>query len=184
MRESRRYKNRRILKRKTGKNKRYSMENMQAVTTGKIKCAKVAEVEVIYKSNVKPSERLVIKSSKDAYNILCNYYNKNILELQEQFCVLYLNNAKKAIAVNMHSTGGITGTVADTRLILATALKLAASGLILSHSHPSGNLSPSRQDEALTQKIKNAARFMDIILLDHIIISSENYYSMADDGII
>ena len=160
------------------------MENIQAVTTVKIKCTKVAEVEIVYKSNVKPSERPVIKSSKDAYGILSNYYNTNILELQEQFCVLYLNNAKKAIAVNMHSTGGITGTVADIRLILVTALKLAASGLIISHSHPSGNLSPSRQDEAITNKIKNAAQLMDIALLDHIIISSENYYSMSDNGII
>ncbi|MFT4155179.1 JAB domain-containing protein [Parafilimonas sp.] len=160
------------------------MENIQAVTTGKTKCTKVAEVEVIYKSNVKPSERPVIKSSKDAYDILRNYYNKNILELQEQFCVLYLNNAKKVLAVNKHSIGGIIGTVADTRLILVTALKLAASGLILSHSHPSGALSPSRQDEAMTQRIKSAAQFMDIALLDHIIISSEDYYSMADNGII
>ncbi|WP_153798150.1 JAB domain-containing protein [Foetidibacter luteolus] len=81
-------------------------------------------------------------------------------------------------------TLGFTGTVADTRLILATALKLTSSGLILSHSHPSGNLMPSRQDEALTQKIKQAAQLMEIKLIDHIILSSENYYSMADNGII
>jgi DNA repair protein RadC len=82
------------------------------------------------------------------------------------------------------SSGGITGTVADPRLIYTAALKVNAVSLILSHNHPSGALKPSRQDEELTQKIKSAGAFLDIKVLDHVILSSEGYYSFADEGLI
>jgi len=81
------------------------------------------------------------------------------------------------------SKGGITGTIADVRLILSVALKTLASGLILAHNHPSGNLKPSEADKQITSKIRQAAKLLDIELLDHIIISSEGYYSFTDDGI-
>jgi DNA repair protein RadC len=80
------------------------------------------------------------------------------------------------------SKGGITGTIADVRLILSVALKTLASGLILAHNHPSGNLKPSEADKHITSKIRQAAKLLDIELLDHIIISSEGYYSFMDDG--
>ncbi|WP_306551061.1 JAB domain-containing protein [Daejeonella sp.] len=83
----------------------------------------------------------------------------------------------------MLSKGGITGTIADVRLILSVALKTLASGLILAHNHPSGNLKPSEADKQITSKIRQAAKLLDIELLDHIIISSEGYYSFTDDGI-
>jgi len=104
--------------------------------------------------------------------------------LQEQFIVLYLNRANKVIGSYQLSKGGITGTIADVRLILSVALKTLATGLILAHNHPSGNLTPSDSDINLTKKIKQSAKLMDIELLDHIIISNEGYFSFIDDGIL
>ena len=82
------------------------------------------------------------------------------------------------------SRGGITGTVADPRIILKKAVEEGATSIVLSHNHPSGNLKPSRADEELTQKIKQAASFFDIRVLDHVIVSDEGYYSFADEGLI
>ena len=82
------------------------------------------------------------------------------------------------------STGGMTGTVADPKLIFVAALKACACSIMLVHNHPSGNLKPSRQDEELTHKIKEGAKLLDIILLDHLIISNESYFSMQDEGFI
>lgn len=144
----------------------------------------VSEVELVYKSRVKPSERPVIKSSTDCQRILRNYYNENTIELQEQLLVLYLNNARRALGIYKASAGGITGTVADPRLILVTALKLCACALILSHCHPSGNLTPSEADLRLTNKIKQAASFIDVMVLDHVIFTSEGYFSFSDQGLL
>jgi DNA repair protein RadC len=82
------------------------------------------------------------------------------------------------------SSGGVTGTVADPKLIFVAALKANACAIVISHNHPSGNLKPSQQDEQLTQKINQAGKFLDIKLLDHIIVTSEGYYSFADEGLI
>lgn len=144
----------------------------------------VCEVELIYRSKVKVSERPKIVNSKDAYAILKNNWDKNKIELQEQFKVLYTNRANKVLGIYEVSTGGITGTVADIKLIFAAALKVCACSIIISHNHPSGNLQPSRQDEELTRKIKEAGKFMDITLIDHLIITNENYLSMADEGLV
>ena len=82
------------------------------------------------------------------------------------------------------STGGVSGTVADAKLIFIAALKTNASGIILSHNHPSGNLKPSKADEALTCKLKEAGKFLDIIVMDHIIVTSEGYFSFSDEGLL
>lgn len=146
--------------------------------------SKVAEVELVYKSKVKASERPQIASSKDAYDILLAVWEEGKMDLVEQFKVLFLNRANKVLCIYNVSSGGITGTVADPRLIYSAALKVNAVSLILSHNHPSGALKPSRQDEELTQKIKGAGAFLDIKVLDHLIVSSEGYYSLADEGLL
>lgn len=92
--------------------------------------------------------------------------------MQEEFIVLFLNRGNRVIGLYDASTGGICGTVADPRLILAAALKSMALSLILAHNHPSGNLKPSRADEELTRKINEAAKFHDINVLDHIVLTS------------
>lgn len=143
---------------------------------------KVAEVELVYKTKVKPSERPKISSVKDCYQLLKQLWNENTIEMQEEFKVLLLNRGNKVIGIYEASAGGITGTVADPRLILAAAIKSLSVSIILSHNHPSGNLKPSRADEELTQKIKVAASYHDIKVIDHIIITSEGYYSFAEEG--
>ncbi len=102
----------------------------------------------------------------------------------EVFAVLFLNRANKINHFEVISEGGITGTVADPRIILRKALEEDAVNIILCHNHPSGSLKPSKADEQLTQKIKQAALFLDITVLDHLIVSEDGYYSFADEGIL
>lgn len=145
---------------------------------------KVAEVELVYKTNVKASERPQITSSHDSFSVLKQIWDENKINMLEQFKVLLLNRANKVIGVYQASSGGITGTIADSRLILATAIKSLAVSIILSHNHPSGNLKPSAADQNLTSKIKLACKYHDIKVLDHLIVTSEGYYSFADEGLI
>jgi DNA repair protein RadC len=144
----------------------------------------VAEVELIYKTKVKASQRPQIRSSKDAYEILKQSWDENKIDLLEQFKIILLNRSNKVLGIYELSQGGITGTVADPRLIVAAALKANAVSLMLAHNHPSGGVKPSRQDEELTEKIKHGARFLDIQVLDHIILSNETYFSFADEGLL
>jgi DNA repair protein RadC len=98
--------------------------------------------------------------------------------------IMLLNRANRVIGVYKVSNGGLTGTVADIRLIFVAALKAAAGSIILAHNHPSGNLNPSGEDSRLTQKIKDAGKLLDIQVLDHLILSKEGYFSFADQGMI
>lgn len=102
----------------------------------------------------------------------------------EVFAVIFLNQSNTVKHFEVVSQGGITGTIADPRVILKKALEESATSLILCHNHPSGNLRPSFADEQLTQKIKEAAKYFDIKVIDHIIVSEDGYYSFADDGIL
>ena len=144
----------------------------------------VAEVQLIYKSKVKPSERPQIRSSKDCYEILKQTWDEDKIEFVEQFKVMLLNKANRVLGIYEMSTGGVAGTIADTRLVFIAALKANACGVILSHNHPSGNLIPSRADEELTRKMKQAGLLIEIPVLDHIIMTSESYFSFADQGLL
>ncbi|NHM06553.1 JAB domain-containing protein [Flavobacterium sp. CYK-4] len=143
---------------------------------------KISEIKVSY--NARTSRKEKIKSSLDASELLMNSWNKSTMELYEEFKVLYLNNSNEVLGIYPLSKGGITGTVVDVRLIFSVALKCNAVGIILAHNHPSGNLKPSENDKAITRKIKNASDFLDIKLLDHLIITKSGYYSFSDEGII
>jgi len=123
--------------------------------------------------------RTAIGSSRDVADFLRTTIKDNSREV---FAILYLNRANKVCHFEIISRGGITGTVADPRLIMRGALEKNATGIILCHNHPSGNLTPSAADAALTQKIAEGARLFDITLLDHIIVSEEGYFSFADEG--
>lgn len=103
---------------------------------------------------------------------------------QEVFAVVYLNRANRVTHQEIVSEGGITGTVADPRVILKKALENDATSIVLCHNHPSGNLRPSKADEFITQKIKQAAALLDIMVMDHIIVSNDGYFSFADEGIL
>ena len=126
-------------------------------------------------------ERVVITQSNDAAQILMPMLRDYVHEV---FCVLYLNQGNRLLRHEMISKGGITGTVADIRIILKQALMYQSNKLILCHNHPSGNLTPSAADKELTRKVKEAAAFMDIKLLDHLIVGGMQYLSMADEGLI
>jgi len=126
-------------------------------------------------------EKPVVRSSTD----VANFLNQTFRDLQyEIFAVVLLNRANKIIHHEVISKGGITGTVADPRLILKLAINHGATSIILSHNHPSGNLKPSKADEEITDRIKKSAALMDIKLLDHIIVSEEGYLSFMDEGIL
>lgn len=144
----------------------------------------VAEVELVYRSKVKPSQRPSITCSKDCADILRQLWDDGKIDLVEEFKVLFINRANKVICIFNVSSGGITGTVADPRIIFAAALRVNAVSMILSHNHPSGNLKPSQADQDLTQKIKSAGSFFDMRVMDHIIITSEDYFSFADKGLL
>ncbi|MGN6399685.1 MAG: JAB domain-containing protein [Flavisolibacter sp.] len=146
----------------------------------------VSEIEIIYKKKVKckVSERPQICSSHDAYDVLAHYWDQDKIDLLEEFKVLYLNRSNRVLQIIALSQGGISGTIADPRLILAAALKVAATAIVLAHNHPSTGLKPSRADEELTQKIKHAAAFHDIKVIDHIILTSEGYFSFSDEGLL
>ncbi len=143
----------------------------------------VSEVKITYHPKVKASERVRIYSSADVYKLLIdNFYDRDTIEHKESFKVVLLNQANKVLGVSSISEGGISETIADIRIILQAAILSNASGIILSHNHPSGNLTPSKEDNSLTQRVKESAQIMRISLLDHLIVSNETYYSFADEG--
>ena len=144
----------------------------------------VAEVQLTYKSKVPASQRRKITSSRDANDLLKENWNHDTLEHSEEFKVLLLNLSNAVLGIIAVSKGGISGTITDVRIILQAALKSNASGIIVCHNHPSGNLNPSESDTKITQKIKEAGNIMDIQLLDHLIINDEDYYSFADNGLL
>jgi DNA repair protein RadC len=145
----------------------------------------IAEVSLVYKSKVKASERPQIKCSKDAYDLFMIYWNQEIIEFVEEFKILLMNRSNSVLGIMEVSKGGISGTVTDVRIILQAAIKANASGIIVCHNHPSGNIQPSESDTRLTQKIREAGNIMDIVLLDHLIVATENtYYSFADNGLL
>lgn len=126
-------------------------------------------------------EKSVVGSSND----IAAYLRTALKDYRhEVFAVIFLNRANKINHFEIVSAGGITGTVADPRVILKKALEENAVSIILCHNHPSGSLKPSRADEELTNKIKEAAKYFDIKVIDHIIVSEDGYYSFADEGIL
>jgi DNA repair protein RadC len=123
--------------------------------------------------------KTIIRSSKDIADYLKSYFQDLNYEI---FAIVLLNRANAVIHFEIISKGGITGTVADPRIIMKKAIEHEATGMIVCHNHPSGNLQPSRADESITQRIAEAANLLDIKLLDHLIVSDEGYYSFADEG--
>lgn len=144
----------------------------------------VQEIQVSYTGKV-PSKEWQIKSSKDAANILQSVWNQDAIALQESFAVLLLNNSNYVKGIYKLSTGGVSATLVDIRLLFAVALKSVTTGLILAHNHPTGRMDPSNLDKELTKKIVEAATYFDIKVLDHIILSPfDDYYSFADNGLV
>lgn len=122
-----------------------------------------------------------IHSSKDSFEFIKQFYLDDI-EVFESAFILLLNNANTTIGYAKISQGGITGTVVDPRLVAKYAVESLATGVILAHNHPSGNLKPSAADKQLTAKVKEGLKYLDIQLLDHIILTKNSYYSFCEEG--
>lgn len=144
---------------------------------------KVAEVMLSYKTTVKASERPQINSSIDVYKVLQENWNYEVIEFIEEFKILLLNRANRVIGIVPISVGGTAGTIADPKVIFVSALKCNASSIVLCHNHPSGNLKPSQADIELTKKLKSAGQFLDLPIIEHIILTEESYLSFADEGL-
>jgi DNA repair protein RadC len=148
------------------------------------KLYQVAEIQLTYTSNVRPSQRPRISGSRDAFNILKENWDQGKIEFVEQFKAMFMNRANKVLGILDVSTGGVTGTVADPRVIFAAAIKAGACGFIVAHNHPSGNLLASQSDIELTKRLKEGGKILEIQLLDHVIVTTEGYFSFADEGLI
>lgn len=140
----------------------------------------ITEIQVSYNTNSRVKQK--ITSSASAYEILKSNWNEGRLELQEEFKVLLLNRANDVLGIYNMSMGSVSGTVVDIRLLIAVALKCNASGILICHNHPSGNLNPSDADIEITKKIKQASELFDIKMIDHIIITHLGYYSFLERG--
>ncbi len=151
------------------------------MSTTKNQNHEVAEIGITYRSKVKSSDRLKISRSQDCYLLLKDLFGSKI-EIYEQFYILLLNRANRVLGFVKISEGGVSGTVVDPKKIFQIALKANASGIILAHNHPSGNTTPSASDEAMTGKIVAAGKFLEISVLDHLIITSDQYFSFSNEG--
>ncbi len=142
----------------------------------------VAALELGKRRNISEViERKQIKSSKTVFEI----FGQKLGDLPyEEFWLIMLNRANRIIEMKRISSGGVSGTVTDIKIILKTALEKTASGIVVCHNHPSGNIKPSNSDINLTKKLKSACELLDISFLDHLIVSYKKYYSFADERII
>jgi DNA repair protein RadC len=141
-------------------------------------------ISVSLDRGMKSTELHRITSSKDAADLFRQIFDADTFLWSEEFIMLCLNNSNRVTGFFKISSGGMTGTVVDLRMIFATAYNCCATGLIMAHNHPSGTLIASDADRQLTKKLKQAGEIMDIKILDHLILNDSDYYSFADDGIL
>lgn len=145
---------------------------------------KVAKVPVASLHFVQEGEPTPIQNSTQVSELLRANWEQGTIEAHESFYLVLLNRSNRVKGILLHSKGGLSGTVIDQRLILASSLLSLSCGIILAHNHPSGNTLPSEADRKITQKIKASAELMEINVLDHIILTKDAYYSFADEGIL
>ena len=142
----------------------------------------VSEIQVSYYPRLIQSQK--ITSSSDAVEIIRKTWDKRTIEMQEEVKLILLNQSNTVLGIHNLSRGGINSSLVEVRLILSVALKCLATGLILIHNHPSGNLNPSKSDLDIVKKLNESCKLLDITLLDSIIITKESYMSFGDDGML
>jgi DNA repair protein RadC len=147
-----------------------------------LRMEKASEIQLVYKRN--ETEKLTINNSRDTYEIAMAHWDENNIELFEEFRVILLTNSSAVLGIVKLSQGGMSGTIVDFKLIFGAALKCAATRIILVHNHPSGKLRPSEQDIAMTKKCQTAGQYIQIQILDHLIISKDGFYSFLDEGML
>jgi len=144
----------------------------------------VGEIQLVYKTKVSMNSLPQITGPWDAHKLFFAQWNKGTISLREEFKVMLINNANKVLGIIDLFAGGTNATIADIKLVLASAIISNATSMVIAHNHPSGNAAPSEADKNLTKKIQEAARLLEIRLLDHIIITddSSNFYSFEQAG--
>ncbi len=145
--------------------------------------SEVAEITLSYCPSL-PKNCTKITSSCDAEQVFRYKWNSGRIGFVEEFKIILLNRSNKVLGIVPISQGGISGTVADPKLIFAAALKASASAVIAAHNHPSGNLKPSQADIQLTRKLCEAGKLLDLPILDHLILTQMSYFSFADEGLL
>jgi len=138
----------------------------------------VTEVQLVYKTKIKASDRPKISNMEDAVDIFRKYWSRDRIEHIEEVKILLLNRSNRVLGIATVSQGGISGSVIDERIVLQYAIKSNATGVILAHNHPSGNLDASEADNRITGKIKNSLELIGVTLLDHVIITAEGQNSI------
>jgi DNA repair protein RadC len=144
----------------------------------------IPEIKISVSFDRRKTELHSIQSTQDAFLVFQKIFNADTIDWNEEFILLCLNNANKVLGYYKISSGGMLATVVDLRMLFMTALNALSTQIIIAHNHPSGNLNPSNSDIALTKKIKEAGDFLDIKLLDHIIISDGEYYSFLENNLL
>jgi DNA repair protein RadC len=144
----------------------------------------IPQIELQYNIKAKVSSLPIINNSWDAYGIFIATWAKEKIQFVEQFKVMLLNRSNRVLGICTISTGSVVSTIADPKLIFALALKANACAIIIAHNHPSESLIPSDNDKTLTTKIKQAGNILELKLMDHLIVTNEEYYSFADEGML
>ncbi|HLY69981.1 MAG TPA: JAB domain-containing protein [Puia sp.] len=144
----------------------------------------LSKIEIRYNPKIPALQKPRIANSNDAYRQFMQLLDIERLNIQEEVAALFLNRGNRVIGGYKLGIGGITGAVVDIRIILGIALKCLATGLMLCHTHPSGELKPSAADKEVTERLKQAAKLMDISQLDHLVVTAEGYFSFEDEGIL
>jgi len=144
---------------------------------------RASEIQIRYKNKVPYADRIKIRQPQDAYHTIMHSWDENKIELVEQFKILLLDRGNNCLGFSDISSGGVTGSVADPKIVFSTLLLAKANAVILFHNHPSGNLEPSKADIELTEKLWQGGKMLDITVLDHQIVSPYGYYSFVEKGI-
>lgn len=140
---------------------------------------KINEIELKYEPLKQP---VSIKTSLDAFNFLIANWDLDAINIYEEFKIILLDRANTVLGIRTISKGGTTATVVDPKILFSIGLKALANGIILAHNHPSGNIRPSEVDNGLTKKLIEGGKLLDLVVLDHLIVTNTKYFSYADEG--
>jgi DNA repair protein RadC len=142
----------------------------------------VSEIKISYEPKIKPSDRIVVRDAKTAYKVFLANWDMKTIYLVEHFKIMCLNRASQVLGVYPLAIGGVSGVIADPKIIFLTAIGRASTSIILAHNHPSGNLEPSKADIAMSKKLAEGGKLLDIPVYDHLIITPDSFLSLAEEG--
>ena len=147
-----------------------------------MKTKQVSEIQISYYPSI--LEDFKVENSQKSFELFLAEWEQNTLEMQEEVKLLLLNRNNRVLGIYSLAKGGLTACIVDVRIILSVALKCLATGIILVHNHPSGNLKPSQDDIKITEQLRDGCKLLNIQLLDHLIITRQDYFSFADEGLL